>query len=132
VSTNQVQQLIDAVKSASPVLWQAARQQVQADLVANLLLALIWLALATGMVVTAIKLGRWGKRLAAKNADIERSYDRSDAWLAATGGSVLTAILALTFTICVMSDLWAAWFDWQAPNFAAIHQLMGLLPGNGG
>lgn len=119
MTTGQVQQLIDAVKSASPAIWAAAQHQVQAQITQDW----IWIAIfALVSVVSGIVIGTGVFLLRSSN---DRYDDSRFAGALMIVLASIAFITALVFLGAFVSDLIA---KTQASDYAAIKNLTDLIP----
>jgi uncharacterized protein YqgC (DUF456 family) len=118
MTSGQVQQLIDAVKAASPALWAAAQHQVQAQIVQDWM----WMGVFAVLTLIAASASIFGWMLESD----ERSSDNAGIF-----GIVLGVFCGLAALVCLIlvgvnvNDLIA---KYNAPDYAAIQNLTSLLP----
>lgn len=118
----QVQQLIDLVKGASSVLWQAALHQVYASIITNFIEAGFVLILAIALAIASTKFWKAGSNVRARD-----KYADDVAW---TLGSVMTGLGSIVAIIVAFVLAMQAVQMLLAPDYAAIQQLTNLIPGN--
>lgn len=119
MTSGQVQQLIDAIKSASPAIWHAAQNQVRAEIVQDW----TWVAIFGILAVFALFVAVAGWVVTLR---IDDPLDNFGWAIAAIFASVLF-VVALILVGVHINDLIQ---KIQAPDYAAIQNLTSLLPGS--
>lgn len=120
MSQSQVQQLIDAVKAASPALWAAARHQVQAQIAVDWFW--VWtLSIVIGILLAVIAAGTVILCFATDSYNDNRDF---------IGGMmmVLGAVGILIFGFALAWDITDLIQKLNAPDYAAIQNLTNLIP----
>lgn len=136
MNPNEIQQIVEAIKNLSALAWQAAQGQVRAELV----LSCIWMVLAAIVLVASLVVGlktahsgghevdRLKKEWAQK---ITTSYgensvpDWSNDYIV-TIGSVFTGLIAIAILTANLNNAIQLFL---APDYAAIHKIIQLVPG---
>lgn len=115
MNSDQVQQIIDMFKGASPVLWSAAQHQVQADIISDYLLGGIFLLLTCICIVASVMFFRIYRRSGMSGE-------------AAVVGITIATVVGICTFICVLVCANDLIYKLGAPDYAAIQHLSELVP----
>lgn len=110
-----LQQLIDLIKESSPYLWQAAREQVQAQMATDLFLVCSYIFIIVGSII-----GIWW--LTKKRNII--SFDENPLYL--VGTILLTILIAICF-FATLIDLYDYILVNHAVDYYAFKALADLV-----
>ena len=110
-----LQELVEMVRVASPMLWQIARQQVWANLVETVL----WLVFALFALLASVRWYRW------LDTKIEKgTWDTGDDYEV---GKIVAALIVIASTIATTGLLGGIVKALVNPNYYAIKVIAGLL-----
>jgi hypothetical protein len=119
MTPSQVQQLIDAVKAASPLLWNSARQQVNADILSDIVMSVIMVVLLAWCIYVA-------QRSITAARQFEAAHIDSVNWN--WGIASIFAVFAVVFAVLLLININDLIYKATSPDYATLQHIRDLIP----